>query len=95
MLATTLIVLVLHELDHASGLLEFEHGVGFLSSVYTVATLAPTLAVTIRRLHDSGSTWWWLFVPLVPLVGLILFLYMLVRPGTHGDNRYGPDPKIT
>ena len=45
-----------------------------------------------RRLNDADRSGWWLLLMLVPLVNLLLSLYLLFAPGTHGRNRFGPAP---
>ena len=57
------------------------------------ASSIPSLAVSVRRLHDTGRSGWWLLVVLVPLVGWLIVLYFMVQPGETAENRYGPDPK--
>lgn len=58
-----------------------------------LATLIPTLAVNVRRLHDIGRSGWWLLIALVPLVGWIVLFVFACLDGTAGANRFGPDPK--
>jgi uncharacterized membrane protein YhaH (DUF805 family) len=66
---------------------------GPLTLLLTLALLVPGIAVTIRRLHDTGrSGWWWLIV-LIPFIGALVLLYFMVIEGTPGPNEYGPDPK--
>jgi uncharacterized membrane protein YhaH (DUF805 family) len=62
-------------------------------SLYSLAVLLPSLGVLIRRLHDTGRTGWWFFIPLIPLVGAVWLFVLTVLNGTRGPNRYGPDPK--
>ena len=66
---------------------------GVLRALYTLGVLIPSLAVSVRRLHDTGRSGWWLLVVLVPLVGWLIVLYFMVQPGETAENRYGPDPK--
>lgn len=73
------------------GSFSVEHN-GPLASVLTLATIVPNLAVMVRRLHDSDKSGWWFLIAFVPLVGTLYFLYLLIRRGTDGPNRYGPDP---
>jgi uncharacterized membrane protein YhaH (DUF805 family) len=47
-----------------------------------------TLAVSIRRLHDSGRSGWWWLIGLIPLVGWIILLFFYLRPSTPGPNQY-------
>ena len=58
-----------------------------LSSLFSLATLLPSLAVTARRLHDIDRSGWWQLVALIPLIGWIVLLYWCVQPG-RADSRY-------
>jgi uncharacterized membrane protein YhaH (DUF805 family) len=65
---------------------------GVLGLAFDVATFLPSLAVMIRRLHDTDrSGWWWLMV-LIPLIGWIVLIVWLCRRGTYGPNRFGLAP---
>ena len=64
-----------------------------VSLLVTVGLLLPSLAVTVRRLHDTGRTGWWCFIALVPLVGAVVLLVFDCLDSTPGDNQYGPSPK--
>ena len=66
---------------------------GVLQGIYALAVLVPSLAVSVRRLHDTNRSGWWMLVGLVPLVGAIVLLVFAVQEGQAGDNRYGPNPK--
>lgn len=57
-----------------------------------LAVIVPTLAVAIRRLHDTDRSGWWVLLGLVPLANLVLIVFYLLE-GTPGANRYGPSPK--
>jgi uncharacterized membrane protein YhaH (DUF805 family) len=61
--------------------------------VYSLAVTLPTLAVTVRRLHDTAHSGWWLLIGVVPIVGQIVLLVFLVSRGEDGVNRFGQDPK--
>ena len=67
--------------------------IGLLSGIYGLAVLIPTLALTVRRLHDIDRSGWWILIGLVPLIGAIVLLVFAVMEGTPGNNRYGPNPK--
>ncbi|MBU3907133.1 MAG: DUF805 domain-containing protein [Nanoarchaeota archaeon] len=68
-------------------------GLGLLGGLYSLAVLIPSLAVTIRRFHDTGKSGWWLLISLVPFVGCIVLLIFLVRDSEPGENRWGANPK--
>jgi uncharacterized membrane protein YhaH (DUF805 family) len=55
--------------------------------------LLPSVAVTVRRLHDTNRSGWWLLIALVPVIGALVLLSFNVRDGTQGMNQYGPWPK--
>lgn len=65
---------------------------GVITSLFWLAILLPNLAVTIRRLHDSGKSGWWILISLVPLVGGIVLLIFTLMPSEAGANKYGPNP---
>ena len=67
-------------------------GYGVVTALAGLALIVPSIAVGIRRLHDTDRTGWWLLIALVPLVGAIVLLVFYVTEGTKGDNQYGPDP---
>lgn len=64
-----------------------------LVNVYSLAVLLPSLAVGVRRLHDTNRTGWWILINLIPVLGLLLFIYFMVCDGDRGLNRFGDDPK--
>ncbi|MFJ3583100.1 DUF805 domain-containing protein [Streptomyces sp. NPDC090127] len=65
-----------------------------LYAVYALAVFLPGLGVTIRRLHDTGRSGWWILINLVPLVGGIILIVFLATEGNQTDNSYGPNPKL-
>ena len=67
-------------------------GMGMLGTIYGLAVLTPGVAVTVRRLHDTNRSGWWVLLSLVPLVGLVLILF-LVQDGETAPNRFGSNPK--
>lgn len=61
--------------------------------LYSLAVLLPSLAVTVRRLHDVGRPGTHIFFGLIPFVGWIILLVFVIPEGNKGTNAYGPDPK--
>ena len=51
--------------------------------------LAPTLAVSVRRLHDIGKGGGWIFINLIPIIGSIWFLILMIKEGEKAPNRFG------
>ena len=88
-----IVAVVLSLIDTLLGTFNIMQGDGLLSGLYALAVLIPTLAVTVRRLHDIDRTGWWIFINLIPLIGFIVLLVFAVTDGTPGSNRYGPNPK--
>ena len=66
---------------------------GALYGLYSLAVLIPSLAVGVRRLHDTGRSGWWLLLPLIPLVGGIILLVFFCIESKPGANRFGANPK--
>jgi len=87
-----LITIALAFVDMAAGLMH-ETGYGLLSGLYSLAVLIPSIAVSVRRLHDTGRSGWWLLIALVPIVGVIVLLVFMLLDSQPGDNGYGPNPK--
>ena len=61
-------------------------------SLASLAFFLPTLAASVRRLHDTDRSGWWYLIVLVPIVGFILLIVWFSNRGTVGTNRFGPDP---
>ncbi len=75
-------------------------GAGLLVMLYFVAIIIPSIAVTVRRLHDRNMSGWWYLgfvvlsaVPVVGFLASIALFVVLLLPGTVGPNRFGADPK--
>lgn len=56
------------------------------STIYALAILVPSIAVAVRRMHDTGRSGWWILLPIVNLV-------FLCSDSQPGENKYGPNPK--
>ncbi|MDB4947514.1 MAG: hypothetical protein JWM27_163 [Gemmatimonadetes bacterium] len=65
----------------------------FVNLLYSLAVLIPAIAVSIRRLHDTGKSGWFLLIAFVPVLGAFLLLYWMAQDGEPGTNQYGPNPK--
>ena len=92
MLISTIISVVLGVIDEVVGLASAE-GIGILSAVYGLAVLIPSIAVTVRRLHDTGRTGWWILIGFIPVIGFIVLLVFMIFDSEEGSNQYGPNPK--
>jgi len=71
---------------------EYGQSNGILGSIYSLAILLPSLAVLVRRLHDTGKSGWnilWILTG----IGAFYILYLVIKEGDRGSNEYGSDPK--
>jgi len=59
-----------------------------LGNFLSLVILLPTIAITIRRMHDTDHVGWWMLFPIVNLV-------LSLRRGTLSENRFGPPPPPT
>ncbi|MGG1688424.1 DUF805 domain-containing protein [Pseudalkalibacillus sp. NRS-1564] len=66
----------------------------FLTSIYSLFIILPSLAVTVRRLHDTGRSGWWVLIGLIPLIGSIVILVFTCLDSDVEENRFGKNPKV-
>lgn len=64
---------------------------GVLSLLVNLFLFLPSIAVLVRRLHDSERSGWWYWICLT-IVGVIPVIIWLVSEGNQQENRYGPAP---
>lgn len=69
-------------------------GPGVIGMIYSLAVLIPAIAVSVRRLHDTSRSGWWLLISFIPLIGTIILLVFLATDSTPGENQFGANPKI-
>ena len=55
---------------------------------YALALIVPSIAVAIRRLHDTNKSGWWLLIGLIPFGGIVLLVFYILE-GTNGPNNFG------
>ncbi|MCO6547782.1 MAG: DUF805 domain-containing protein [Gilliamella sp.] len=67
--------------------------INIISFVAWAALFIPSLAVAVRRLHDTDRSGWWVLIALVPLIGAIVLLVFACSDSTPGSNQYGENPK--
>jgi uncharacterized membrane protein YhaH (DUF805 family) len=68
-------------------------GNSILEFVLLLALILPSLAASMRRLHDTGRSGWWVLIGLVPFVGAIILIVFECGDSQPGTNQYGPSPK--
>ena len=61
--------------------------------IYVLAVALPAIAVSVRRLHDTDRSGWFVLLSLIPLVGTIILIVFCAQDSTPGENQYGPNPK--
>lgn len=66
---------------------------GIIGLLYSLAVIIPGIAVTVRRLHDTERSGWWLLTAFVPLIGAIVLLVFMAQDSKSGQNQYGANPK--
>ncbi|WP_218352424.1 DUF805 domain-containing protein [Alteromonas lipotrueiana] len=64
-----------------------------IGMIYNLLILVPSVAVTMRRLHDTDRSGWWWLVSFIPIIGPIVLLVFMLFDSTPDDNQYGPYPK--
>jgi len=85
---------ILGFIDGITGTISPEFGLGLLSGIYTLAIIIPSLAVTVRRLHDTNRSGGWFFIILIPFVGAIVLFVFSVLDSDSEENQYGPVPAL-
>ncbi|TYB32728.1 MAG: DUF805 domain-containing protein [Flexistipes sinusarabici] len=80
-------------IDTLTGTYNLETGMGLLSTMYFFAVLLPSIAVSVRRLHDTNRRGWWILLSLIPIIGAIVLFIFMVQDSTPGENRFGNNPK--
>ena len=68
--------------------------ISFIVVCYSLIIFIPSLAVTVRRLHDTGKSGWNVLISLVPLIGSIILIIWLATDSDYFENQYGECPKI-
>ena len=55
-----------------------------ISLIYSLGVMCPSIAVTVRRLHDTGRSGWWVLIGLVPIIGTIVLVVFTVQDSQQG-----------
>lgn len=87
-----LIFMGLSVVDFFIGIFSFGQGIGILGGLFALGMLVPSIAVTVRRLHDTDRSGWWILIGAIPFFGGLILLVFMCLSGTPGDNRFGSDP---
>lgn len=96
----SMIILVPLYLIFMSSLMSIEDGLStFDSSILSLMWLiylvlfVPSLAIAVRRLHDTNRSGWWVLIAFVPVIGSIVLLVFLVSDSYPQTNKWGENPK--
>lgn len=92
-LFNTIVSVILALVDSSMGTFDASIGLGFFSGIYALAVFLPSLAVAVRRLHDTSHSAWYLLIALIPIAGLIVLIVLYALAGDKSKNRYGLVPK--
>lgn len=71
----------------------FGFPVALFYGLVCLLAIVPSIAVCVRRLHDTGRSGWWYFIQLVPFIGGIWLFILMLLDSQPGTNQYGPNPK--
>ena len=67
----------------------FQYNGSVVTSIWSLATIIPSLAMGVRRLHDINKSGWWILIDLIPLVGIIVLLVFYCSKSVDTENKYG------
>lgn len=72
--------------------IEKKYDAYILLEFFILITLIPFLSVTVRRLHDTGSSGFWLIALFIPIISVVPLAYLLIK-GNGETNKFGENPK--
>lgn len=81
-------IIIAFVLGFLSGLVDV---LSILTSLYSLAFLVPSIALAVRRLHDTGHSGWWYLIALTGIGCIVLLIWFC--QDSQPDNQYGPSPK--
>ena len=65
---------------------------GILLNIAIIVLLLPSLAMSVKRLHDIDRSGFWILISFIPIVNFLLIFILYLIPGTDGENHFGPEP---
>ena len=78
--------------DIATDTYDKESRIGLFTSIFVLLTFIPYLSVSVRRLHDTNRTGWWVLIAIIPIIGAVWLIVLYCFKGNRGVNRFGEDP---
>ena len=91
MLMLIIVAMVCALIDISIDTFNEEIGTGVFGIIFSLLMFIPYFAVSVRRLHDTDRSGWWMLAAVIPIIGLIVLVFMCLK-GTDGSNQYGSDP---
>lgn len=79
-------------IDLKTNIIDTHGGPGIFSSIFFWVILIPSIAASVRRLHDTNHSGWLLLIIFIPLIGWVALLQFMARPGDLTANPYGENP---
>lgn len=64
-----------------------------IMGLYALFTFIPSLAIIVRRLHDTGKSGWFYLISFIPYIGGLILLVFMVQDSESVSNKWGPNPK--
>jgi len=86
-------IVIAMELDNILGLTVGGLSFGIIYFLYAIVLFIPSLAVSVRRMHDIDKSGWMLLIGFIPLIGAIWLIVLTLTDSKFGENKYGPNPK--
>ena len=66
---------------------------GIIYWLFTLFVFIPSIAVGVRRLHDTNRSGWMLLILLIPIIGTFWILVLTLLKGNESENKYGAVPE--
>lgn len=65
-----------------------------LIGIWSLATIVPSLALSVRRLHDGNFSGWLLLLALVPFLGTLAVLIFMILPSNPAGQRFDQPTRV-
>lgn len=63
--------------------------VTILGRIFGLLTFIPSIAISVRRLHDINKSGWLLLIGVIPFVGALVVFILMLQPSVYEGNKYG------
>lgn len=61
--------------------------------IIAILAIIPTISATVRRLHDTGRSGWWILISFLPIIGVIVLLVFMIQKTHPEANQWGEVPE--